>query len=162
MLQRRALPMLLLLIGLWLLAGCFAVPVPERASPNNANDRDFRKLVGDAASNRAIHEGASRAHVVDLLGAPAYQTPDHRAVAYTFATERAAWIYPLCFAATTARERNYRLYLEYDDAGRVTRWETAHKDVGYDSFQQVPLTGIDDVLKRFNPGLKPVARPVPK
>ena len=122
---RRLLPYALTLLGLWLLAGCFYLPLPEQqVAPKQ---KDFRPLLGEINSNRPIRPGVTRAQVTALLG-PASQQYSDGSLIYALATKRAVWVYPLCFQAAPAWERGYALRLQFDEHDTLSRWELADAD----------------------------------
>jgi len=76
-LRRLALPAVIAIGLMWLLAGCglgIYLPIPEHVQ---AGKTDFRGMVGDAQSSRPIRPlKTTRAGVRALLGEPDYQTAD--------------------------------------------------------------------------------------
>src|SRR5438270_13494694 len=95
---RRAIPFLLLPLGMWLLVGCLYLPIPEHRI--HFHQKDFRPYLGARQSDRPIRAGAiNRAKVVALLGPPPFASQDGRSIAYILQTERGFVVWPLCFAA---------------------------------------------------------------
>jgi hypothetical protein len=142
MLMRRAFPLLLLLIGLWLLAGCFYLPLPEHVTGHH--QPDFRNAVGNAASKRPLRTGVTtRQQVIALLGEPPFATADGRSIAYLLHTTSSAWIFPLCFTATTAHEREYAVRLDFNDHDMLAGWQMVHEDQNRDwLFYAFPVNGL--------------------
>lgn len=141
---RKTLPVILLLFGVWLMAGCFYLPIPEHRSEHQA--KDFRKLVGAIDSKKAIRPGAvTRAQVIALLGPPQYASDappyrfynqpttapseDHSAVGYVLETESNAWVYPLCFTATPGSRTEYELRMVFDKNDVLNHWDLENQRV---------------------------------
>lgn len=137
-LLRASFPVLLIASGLWMLSGCFYLPLPEHRSEHHA--RDFRKLVGDISSSKRIRPGAiTRAEVVGLLGPPQFTSDappyrvhgspasapsaDHSAIGYVLQTDRGVWIVPLCFTALTDTTTRYELRLVFNSDNVLERWD---------------------------------------
>src|SRR5438309_1379268 len=100
---RIVLPSFLVISGLWLLVGCFYVPIPEHGT--DSRQTDFRKLLADDAHpRRSIRRGLStRDQVISVLGPPPYAAHDRRSIAYILETERAVYLWPLCFHTSPAK-----------------------------------------------------------
>ncbi len=135
---RKTLPVVLLISGVWLMAGCFYLPFPEHRSEHQA--KDFRKLVGAIDSKKSIRPGAvTRAQVIALLGPPqfasdappyrVYNQPasapseDHSAIGYILQTESNAWVYPLCFTATPGTLTRHELRLVFNKENVLDHWD---------------------------------------
>ena len=140
---RKTLPVVLLISGVWLMAGCFYLPFPEHRSEHQA--KDFRKLVGAIDSKKTIRPGAvTRAQVIALLGPPQFasdappyrvynqpaSTPseDHSAIGYILYTESNAWVYPLCFTATPGTTTRYELRLVFNKEDVLDHWNLEHPE----------------------------------
>ena len=137
MIWRRLLPMLLTVLGICLLAGCFYLPLPEhpiRDPAQNKKDplpKDFRHILGDVNSKLPIRPGMARAQVLSVLGKPNYRSTDNESI-YIMLAERAVWVYPLCFfAAAPAQFRGYALRLTFKD-DILVRWDLAHAEENRD------------------------------
>jgi hypothetical protein len=141
MTQRRFIPIALILLGTWLLAGCFYLPLPEHRGEHQV--KDFRDLVGAANSMKPIRPGAiTRAQVIARLGPPPFasdappypvygQPPsvpshDHSAIGYILTTESDAWVYPLCFTATPGTITRYELRLVFNQDDVLDHWDIEH------------------------------------
>ena len=140
---RKTLPVVLLLFGVWLMAGCFYLPIPEHRSEHQG--KDFRKLVGAIDSKKSIRPGAvTRAQVIALLGQPQYASDappyqvynqptsapsdDHSAIGYVLQTESNAWVYPLCFTATPGTFTRYELRLVFNKENVLDYWDIKHSE----------------------------------
>ena len=67
---RRAIPVVLIVLGLWGLAGCFSMPISEHGT--DTAQKDFRGMLDNPKSPTPILRGtATRATVVAILGQPA-------------------------------------------------------------------------------------------
>lgn len=154
----RVLPILLLGIGLWLLAGCFYLPLPEHVT---GHQKDFRKAVGDANSKRPLQVGvATREQVIALLGQPPFYSHDGRSIAYALTTEGGAWVYPLCFDAEGTHQRVYAIRLDFDAANMLTSWDTARGDVTGQGFSFAPSVVTHNLMVNLSlPGSELRARP---
>ena len=137
MLWRRAIPILLIAIGVGLLTGCFYLPLPEHPIRDPGKDKkeplpkDFRHILGDVNSKSPIRPGLTRAQVYSVLGKPNYRSTDNELI-YIMLAERAVWVYPLCFfAAAPAQFRGYALRLTFKD-DILVRWELAHSEENRD------------------------------
>ena len=163
-LKRQYLPMILILLGAWLMAGCFYLPVLEHAT--DKNQTDFRKLVGHDKSNRPIRERiVTRERVRELLGSPAYASADQRAIGYAYITERGAWVYPLCFTATPGTERLYILRLIFDEHDMLQRWDIEHEDGDHPMLIDNGAYWKGTALQKLNksgPALMPLSGSTPR
>jgi hypothetical protein len=123
----KLLPVLLALLGMWLMAGCFKIPVWEYRSFDEQHD--FRAELGDAHSKRPVRPGAiSRNEVVARFGKPSYVSKGRRSVEYLLETNRAVYVWPLCFKASPANQRLYTLTLDFDAEGQLSDWNLTHSD----------------------------------
>jgi hypothetical protein len=148
MLKRRALPMLLLMLGLWLLAGCFYLPVPQHQV--GVKIKDLRTVVGDRNSKRPLKVGqATRQQVIALLGNPPFASRDERSVAYVMETESGAWVFPLCFSASPGEARRYAMRLDFDGQGILEGWELADDQEPHDLVFTVVHMGAYDLISRI-------------
>jgi hypothetical protein len=129
--RRCVLPAVLLAIGLFLLAGCFWVPLPEkpvlRGQPNVA------KMVGPAKSKNAVHLGVTREQVEQAIGRPQRWRIDGTATAYTFTVRNGAWIYPMCFMGLDTW-KDYAVRLDYGPDGRLTSYQVVSARGGGQGF----------------------------
>src|SRR5438105_1730625 len=79
--KRAALPMILVLLGVWGLLGCVYLPLPHYVP---RGQKDFRKKVGGPNSSKPVRPHATdRAGVVAALGEPGWRSPDDREYRYT-------------------------------------------------------------------------------
>jgi hypothetical protein len=129
-LARRLFPTLLAALGLWLLAGCFYLPIPEHRI--DSKQPDFRDLVKDGRRPAPIRAGISRAAVIAILGPPRYE--GRHAVGYRLYTESGLWVWPLCFSATSAARFEYAMDLTFNENDVLVRIESAHGDVSQSYF----------------------------
>jgi hypothetical protein len=160
MFWRRALPVLLITLGICLLTGCFYLPLPEHptADPSERGQKksllaDFRHILGDYRSKRPIRPGTSRAQVLALLGKPdANSTQDQ--LFYTLLAQRAVWVAPLCFSAVDAQLRGYALRLTFD-GDTLVRWDLSHVDENRDfiwsGYNSTATAKAVDLLKKNSP-----------
>lgn len=117
--NRRALPFVLIVIGLWLLSGCIYVPMFGRP----IEGKNAARKVGDADSRKPIRVGVT--HVEDIrgvLGDPLDQTSDGRVLVYGWTTQNGATIWPLCFKVDGVDRRN-TLVLRLDDRNVLKSFE---------------------------------------
>jgi hypothetical protein len=118
------LPLMLILVGIGLLGGCFYVPGSDKVP---AGERDMQKLVGKPKSQRPIRIGqATRDDVVRIAGYPNGISNNGRSWTYAWSAQNGGWFQPLCFNVAPAW-RNYTLTLEFADDGRVKRSRINHK-----------------------------------
>jgi hypothetical protein len=156
MLSRCAWPVLLLVLGLWLLAGCLYLPIPEHLTNNT--QKDFRKLVGDGNSKRPLQTGrAMRQQVFALLGPPPYASYDDRSVAYVLETESGGWVYPLCFTATANRRRIYGLRIDFNEQGNMEGWEIGQdeQEIGLLNYYAIRPESLIKTIQRPGRALVP-------
>jgi hypothetical protein len=147
--KRHWIPIVLIVLGAWLTAGCFYLPVFEHG--DNKNQKDFRRLVGHAKSRQPIREGAiTRQQVADLLGIAPYVSADRTALGYSYVTTRGMWVYPLCFTTTEGTERQYILRLIFDEHDILRRWDIEHEDGDHDVFLDNSTHWEDKAIKRLN------------
>src|SRR3982074_2718424 len=84
---RRTTAFVLLALGLWLLSGCFYLPLPERRL--DKTQTDFRKDIGEPHSSFPLRRGAvDRERVLALLGNPKYASSDGQSIADAIPTPR--------------------------------------------------------------------------
>jgi hypothetical protein len=159
--KRRWLPLLLTAIGLWGLAGCLYLPTPER--PADRDEKDYRGLLGDAKSRKAIRPGlATKASVIALLGQPQYVSADGRDIAYEYEVAGGILVYPLCFEATAAQGRMYGVRLHFDDDGVLVDWTTARANRNfaiYPWFRSMLRGDAVRLLNEHGPKLIPATQP---
>ena len=170
--RRRILPMMLAMAGLWLLAGCFYLPLPEHRSENAK--KDFRKLVGDANSKKPIRAGhITRAEVIAVLGPAEYASDavpvavynqpdpvastDHSAIGYVLRTEGGAWVWPLCFTAWPDKQTKYELRLVFNEQDVLDHWDV-HENQGY-RYWPPSQTLFFELPFQSSPKLHPVSKP---
>lgn len=117
--RRIALPFGLLALGVWLLNGCIYIPTFNRT----VEGKNLRNKVGSAHSHRPVKIGVSTAHdVVRELGKPYRQTEDGRVLCYTWKTQAAATVWPLCFDYYSI-DRWQTLVLRFNDKGVLSSSE---------------------------------------
>ncbi len=110
---RRAIPFVLILIGLWLLSGCIYVPMFGRP----LQGKNAVKQVGDAESRKPLRVGKSNDQDIRrILGEPYAQSDEGRVLAYTWKTQNGITIWPLCFAVDGV-DRWSTLVLRMDKRG---------------------------------------------
>lgn len=114
---RLLLPITLAIIGVWALAGCFYLPIPEHRV--NGKQKDFTKLVGPKLRSPAIHQGMTRAQVIALLGNTPHVSLDNMRMAYFLDTEDGFWVWPLCFSAYSDHRHVYMLIIAFDAQDRI-------------------------------------------
>jgi hypothetical protein len=149
-LGRRTIPLFLSALGLWAMAGCFYLPLPEHRA--DKKQTDFRELVGAPESKRPLRPGvATRESVTAALGPPQWVSRDRRSVAYTLETVRAVWVYPVCFATQVASQRIYSVRLVFDDNNVLASWALVHVDQGLDWFKGVPIPA-ERAIEKLNRG----------
>lgn len=154
--RRRLLPLFLAALGLWGLAGCFYLPTPEHRA--DSKQKDFRELVGDGGSKGTIRPRVStRESVTAILGPARWASKDRRSLAYTLHAVRAAWVYPLCFAAEPASLRVYAVRFDFDDNDVLVAWNLVHVDADIGWFKGVPNAG-QNAIDRLNQGAMDSAR----
>lgn len=148
--RRAVLPVIASAIGVWLLVGCFYVPVPDQRT--DKKQPDFRDMIGDAKSDRPIRPGAiTRAAILAKLGPPPYVSKDGKTIAYTLETVRGAWIWPLCFHGYPQSQRAYALGLHFDRNDVLVDWKIVHVDESFPWLQIAPLRiHAQDAIDRMN------------
>jgi hypothetical protein len=111
----------MIVIGVWVLAGCIYVPTPEqKVGP----EKDFRGLTGDPQSNKPIRAGAvTRSQVIAMLGKPTLVSADGRRLGYAIETHTGIGIWPLCFSAGTYTATGYAIRLKFDEQGNLLSYE---------------------------------------
>lgn len=115
---RKSLAIALIVIGVWILAGCIYIPIPEH--PIDSKQKDFRPAVQKLAPSP---QRTTRTQITSLLGEPQITSKDGLAVLYTYRTKSGLWLEPLCF---NAEPDGYRLVVaafEFDAQGRLTDWD---------------------------------------
>lgn len=123
----KSLPVLLAVSGMWLMAGCIKMPVWEYRSFDTQHD--FRGEVGDKNSTRPVRPGAiNKAEVMARFGKPDLSRKDGRSLEYFLETNRAVYLWPLCFHTSPAEQRLYTLTLEFDAEDLLTHWNLTHTD----------------------------------
>src|SRR3712207_1613261 len=89
-------PIALIVIGVWLLAGCVYVPT----FGTTTSGRNAGKSVGPANSDRPLRVSrATLDDVLKVLGRPPHATAEGRVLAYPWRVRHGVSIWPLCFAA---------------------------------------------------------------
>ena len=124
-LLRKSIPVLFALLGLWLLAGCFVIPVwPKRDNPK---EYDFRSEIGDGQSSKPVRPGAiSRQKIIERFGAPSYSRG--QSMEYGLTLTESVRVWPLCFRANIAHQRIYRLSLHFDKDDILEKYELIGSD----------------------------------
>ena len=135
---RRIALCILLFVGFALLSGCIYVqvriptadePIPSVWDDSGANmgvrlnnATDYRKLIGDARSDKPIRPGAvNKTDALKQLGGPWMTSPDGRSVAYVYIVKKSRIVFPLCgFATGPGASRAYGFRLDFDQANLLT------------------------------------------
>jgi hypothetical protein len=152
---RRTLAFILLFLGLWLLSGCFYLPLPRRRT--DKRQTDFRDYIGAPESKRPIRRGTiDRARVLALLGSPEYASSDGQSIAYIMYTEGDVWVWPLCFAANPAKSRVYGLRLDFDSDQRLLAWTMLHEEQRFPPLSMAGHPRDSELLRRLSPEGKPL------
>ncbi len=124
---RRALPFVLIVIGLWLLSGCIYVPMFN----HTIGGKDATKYVGPSDSNAKLRVGlSSRSAVIRVLGKPFFATDDHRYVVYSWRKRKSSQIWPLCFTIAND-DTAYAMTLEFDALNQLVASRVEHRDPSY-------------------------------
>ena len=120
---RLWVPVLLLSLGLYLLAGCIYIPMFGKVVRGEKVD----EKVGLPESRKPLRLGQStRDEVERVLGRPAAVSRDGKAIAYVWTVQTALVIWPLCFQATKNYEKR-GLVMRFSNDGvlefyNVERW----------------------------------------
>jgi hypothetical protein len=131
--RKIVLPALLIVAGVYLLAGCLYIPTFEKPQKGMQIPPD---QVGDAKSDKPLRVGsATRSDVEQILGLPMFATTDGRQVAYSYRVVNGLWVYPLCFSAEP-QTASRALVLSYD-ADHILRDFRIEKRVR-EVYQQMP------------------------
>ena len=155
---RLALPVALIAIGVWLLAGCVFIPSFDKT----IRGRNVSKYVGSDKQKRPIRlHAATRDDVLRVLGEPRYASPDRTRIAYEWDVRNGYWVWPLCFAAY-AQEGKRVLLLTFDEGG-VLRTSEVLKATGnwmYGKVSRIPDLPGDMLPARVDrPATAPATRP---
>jgi hypothetical protein len=120
---RWVIPIALIIVGVWGLAGCFYLPVAEHKV--DSTQKDFRPLIRKGDTPGVFVSGiTTRIAVVALLGPPQYVSGDDRAIGYVYDTAEGLYVWPLCFRAVSDSYRSYALRLEFDQQNYLVRFDT--------------------------------------
>ena len=124
---KHALPIALILSGVYLLVGC--IYIPTFGLPKDG--KDFRGLVGEARSHRQIRPGnATRSLVIQLLGEPKLASRDGLTIAYDLSTMDGYVVWPLCFDQSSAVKTSYRLRLKFNAGGQLQSYQVRNQSSG--------------------------------
>jgi hypothetical protein len=123
-LSRVALPVALIVLGVWLTSGCIYIPTfGILKSGENA-----AKKVGDEKSAKPIRvRNATRADVLRILGPPYAQKLDGSALAYAWHIRNALVIWPLCFQASSVNGVR-TLVLRFNAQGALMSYQVLSED----------------------------------
>jgi hypothetical protein len=140
-LRRSLLPMLLVVLGIWLLAGCIYIPMFGRTvSGTNVSGK-----VGEPDSHKPIRIArTNRDQVIHLLGPPYAEKRDGTAIAYVWTVQNGIAVWPLCFTIQTVDGRRV-LILRFDEYGVLQRSQILKHDDTADMLsareRRLPLPG---------------------
>jgi hypothetical protein len=125
---RKTIPVVLVAAGLWMLAGCFKIPIwPTRSIKEQY---DFRNELGGAGSSKPVRPGAiTRMQVIERFGPPEHGS-SKSSLTYELELNRAVYVWPLCFHVDPADQRLYVLDLSFDDKEVLSGWKLYHWDRG--------------------------------
>src|SRR5687768_2214030 len=128
---RIALPVALIVLGMWLLVGCVYIPT----FGTTVSGKNVAGSVGPKASRKPVRISLSTVtDVVRVLGEPPHATSDRRVFAYPWTVRNGIAVWPLCFAAYSVRGTR-TLVLRFDEQhvlfsaellsenDRVIRWD---------------------------------------
>ena len=123
---RPAIPVLCALLGVWLMTGCFVVPIwPTR---KDKTQYDYRSDVGDEKSNKPVRPGAiSRSEIIKRFGSPNDFEHD-QSIGYRLSLNTKKRVWPLCFHSEIAREREHTLILHFDKNGMLIKYDLSEFD----------------------------------
>jgi hypothetical protein len=102
-------------------------------------------------SDKPLRLGTPRTQVLSLLGAPARQRNDNRAIAYGYATDRGRWI-PLYPGSGGGSDvvRWYTVRLDFDDGDRLFAHEIRRTSEPGLIYQGVSVRDLDELLPAEN------------
>lgn len=99
--------------ALYTLVGCFYIPQFNAV----ATDKNYAKMVGPKASDRAVRVSVTTYdEVIRHLGPPRFEDAAHHRIAYGWTVHNGVWIWPFCFTADQC-DGVRTLELDFDDAG---------------------------------------------
>jgi hypothetical protein len=116
LLARWVLPTTLVLLAVYLLAGCLYVPlpnIPQDGTKNAATE------VGGVKSNRPLRATmSSRERVIEHLGPPWFTSADNRTVGYRWVAAT-GYVIPMCSNDDITLKDGFVLLLRFDEAGTL-------------------------------------------
>jgi hypothetical protein len=120
---RLLAPLMLIVLGTWLLSGCVFIPTFGVTTKG----RNAASEVGEKFSwSKLKTNRATMSDVVRVLGAPPYASADGRQLAYTWQALNGWWVWPFCFTAQS--DHSYRTLVLTFDEGQVLRDYKVLKD----------------------------------
>jgi hypothetical protein len=154
--KRIILPIVLAVLGMTLLIGCFYLPVSPRPTGNGSTDKLFN-AVGDRHSWRALRVGtATRDQVLSIAPDPWKASADGKSLVYSTMGAKGYIIWPLCFMASPD-EVVLQLRLDFDDNGVLRSYQLDHDDQNTQDMGAGMLWQIDDQTRtRRNPWPPPL------
>ncbi len=115
---------------LWLMAGCLYVPWFEHRTDGGPN---IREVIGQENSSRLIRpHHITRGQIVTSLGTPKYTSVDNTAIGYLTTTAGSYWVWPLCFSAYPADQKEYMVRLVFNKQDELTTVEWAESESKHD------------------------------
>ena len=122
--RRALLPIVLLALGVYLLAGCIYIPMFGRTT----DGKNVSGTVGGANSRKSLRVARStRDDVLRVLGPPHTSKLDGSAVAYTWRVQNGVAIWPFCFMADSI-DGTRTLVLRFDEAGKLQSYNVLKRD----------------------------------
>ena len=110
---KLAMPITLVVVGVWLLTGCIFIPTFDKT----IRGRNVSEYIGSAKQARPIRlHAATRNDVLRILGEPHFASPDSTRIAYVWYVRNGMWLWPLCFTAFP-QDGSRALLLTFDEAG---------------------------------------------
>src|SRR5262245_10448673 len=155
-------PILLTILGIVLLIGCFPIPATQQLQPDNrlrpehfiGAEKDKPIRLGVTKIDDAFIEVSRRTQLQsagDVRQPPAMRNlsqwsvaPDRRKFARVYDLRVATWVAPLCFAFQPQTERRW-VVLEVDESGVVTGSSSVNHAPGWG------LVRVDRWLEVFDP-----------
>jgi outer membrane protein assembly factor BamE (lipoprotein component of BamABCDE complex) len=122
--RKLFLPIALIFLGVWLLAGCIVIPTFNRTVAG----KDVSKQIGSPDSEAPIKFGVSRRDDVRrALGEPLHTSADGRFWVYSWTKLRKVTVWPLCFMADEDAYSS-ALTLEFEENGVVKHAWPQHSE----------------------------------
>ena len=122
--RRLLAPVALIVIGVWLLAGCVYIPTFSTTT----SGKSVGGSVGAADSRRPLRVSRSTLDdVLRVLGKPPHATSDGRVLAYPWSVRHGIVVWPLCFAGYSVNGQR-TLVLRLDERHVLRSFEILRQD----------------------------------